>query len=334
MLLPVLLLPALLPRGAAAAPAVADELWLRQGLVADPARLAGFRATFAARRIAVTALALADAAEVAQLRTAAEELQAGLGRLLGVSFAATCCGPSPPPPRGLYAAGSVLLVEVGDSGTRALGTEGFEIGRTAAGDVRLRADTASGALYGSFRLLSYVQRGKPVPALLRDSPQMELRVWDLWDDLSGDVTRGFGGDSLIWPQALWRDPDTDDGPPPTKLFVAPCNATDKMQHWAGASLSQPGVVSGLTNGNGECVTAVGSRPSVAPCATVVGSNPRNQFWYNATALQLSIGPLAPGVGGRGRTCFDVNHAQGPDIDTYHCHPLYRGGGGERDYHNQ
>ena len=67
---------------------------------------------------------------------------------------------------------------------------------------------------------------------------------------------------------------------------------------------------------------------------VVGSNPRNQFWYNATALQLSIGPLAPGVGGRGRTCFDVNHAQGPDIDTYHCHPLYRGGGGERDYHNQ
>ena len=25
---------------------------------------------------------------------------------------------------------------------------------------------------------------------------------------------------------------------------------------------------------------------------------------------------------------------GPDLGTYHCHPLYPGGGGERDFPNQ
>ena len=25
---------------------------------------------------------------------------------------------------------------------------------------------------------------------------------------------------------------------------------------------------------------------------------------------------------------------GPDLDLYHCHPLYASGGGERDYMNQ
>ena len=30
---------------------------------------------------------------------------------------------------------------------------------------------------------------------------------DLWDGLTGDVTRGFAGDSLIWPMAMWRDRD-------------------------------------------------------------------------------------------------------------------------------
>ena len=64
------------------------------------------------------------------------------------------------------------------------------------------------------------------------------------------------------------------------------------------------------------------------------NDPRNLFWYNATAQQLSVGPVVPGVGGTARTCFDVNHAQGPDVDFYHCHPVYRGGGGERDYANQ
>lgn len=38
--------------------------------------------------------------------------------------------------------------------------------------------------------------------------------------------------------------------------------------------------------------------------------------------------------GAGRECFDINHGAGPDLGTYHCHPLYPGGGGERDYPNQ
>ena len=42
----------------------------------------------------------------------------------------------------------------------------------------------------------------------------------------------------------------------------------------------------------------------------------------------------PGVAGAGRRCLDINHGAGPDVGTYHCHPLYPGGGGERDWRNQ
>lgn len=143
----------------------------------------------------------------------------------------------------------------------ALGEEGFDISTRAASPPAsgpsptgsqnltvLSAATPSGALYGAFRLLSYLQRGLDVPVVpVQSIPQMSLRhvvgaaalsaihatvalatvcgasgtglapctnasvrqgvvlyiyihththnnddlyrVWDLWDDLSGDITR-------------------------------------------------------------------------------------------------------------------------------------------------
>ena len=106
---------------------------------------------------------------------------------------------------------------------------------------------------------------------------MELRVWDLWDDLTGDVTRGFSGDSLIWPQAMWKDPDTASGPPPTKMFLAPCDASDVMQRWSGSMLSSPGkAASDFKNGNGQCVTANKSPPTVAPCGSLAAVSIQKQ----------------------------------------------------------
>jgi hypothetical protein len=77
---------------------------------------------------------------------------------------------------------------------------------------------------------------------------MELRVWDLWDNLAGDIERGYGGDSIIWPYAAW---DLSRPPERTQLFVAQCNTNDPYQRWAGAALTTPGIASTIVNA-GAC----------------------------------------------------------------------------------
>jgi hypothetical protein len=306
---------------------VLDEMWLRQERVPG-ALLKAYRAQISSVSVSADAPTKADGVAVAQLHTAAEELREGVTRLLGVNITATCCDAG-----SAAGKGTGLSVHVTAAARSRLGYEGFALESTSSGAV-LTAGTASGALYGSFRLMSYIQRGVALPQELESIPQMELRVWDLWDDLSGDVTRGFAGDSLIWPMAMWKDPNIQDGPPPTKLFLAPCDATDIAQHYSGEMLSKPGSVSGIKNGNGHCVTADKSPPFVAPCSSIAPDDNSSMFWFNKTSRQISVGPVVPGVGGAGRTCFDINHGAGPDLGTYHCHPLYPGGGGERDYPNQ
>ncbi len=314
-----------------------DEMWLRQPVVSDAARLKTYRSQIREVVVRADVEHQSDEVSLQQLHTVADELGQSLTRLLGVNIPAACCNAS----RGDsgYSGGrnGTLTVHVSAAHTATLGMEGFALA-AADGDplyaARVDAATPSGALYGCYRLLSYVQRGAPLPQVLQDVPQMELRIWDLWDDLTGDVTRGFGGDSLIWPQAMWRDPNKDDGPPPTKLFLAPCDAADKMQHWRGAMLSKPGVVSGLENGgDGMCVNHAAFL-TVEKCDAISPEDNHSKFWFNSTSRQISIGPLAQGIYGSRRTCFDINHGAGPDVGTYHCHPLYPGGGGERDYPNQ
>ena len=38
--------------------------------------------------------------------------------------------------------------------------------------------------------------GEPLPEDLTSVPAMKLRVFDLWDELDGSITRGFAGRSL------------------------------------------------------------------------------------------------------------------------------------------
>ena len=156
----------------------------------DAARLAAYRRQL--QRVVVRAdpAVLADAEQLAQLQTVAAELGAGLGRLLGAKVPTSCCNGT-----GGSGAGE-LAVEVRLAARPTLGAEGFALA-AAAGDpiygASIRAASASGALYGGFRLLSFMQRGLPLPEEHESVPQMELRIWDLWDDIDGDVTRGFAG---------------------------------------------------------------------------------------------------------------------------------------------
>ena len=307
-----------------------DEMWLRQPMIADDALLAEARVAF--HSIVVQGAEYQEASKLLQLQTVAEELREGLNNLLDQSTSTTCCDDAPD----AEIAAGTLLVTVGVSQFSHLGPEGFAISNLplsnnghAKQTYQLHAATPSGALYGAFRLLSYLQRGMMVPEIESSIPAMQMRTWDLWDDLGGDVTRGFAGDSIVWPNALWKNPDTSDGPAPFKLFVAPCNASDPYQQWSGSSLDQPdnSTASLLIHNRGsdQCISTNGE--TIAECSEA------GVFWYNSTAQQLSLGPLEPGVVGSARQCLDINHALGPDIDTYHCHPVYPGGG-ERDFKNQ
>ena len=131
----------------------------------------------------------------AQLKSAQQELTRGLTAMgvLDHGAAVACCAPSQP-------ANGTLLVQVSPVQPH---EEGFTIMNGAAGLV-LQASTAGSALDAVFHLLQLMLRGEPLPEgpSIAHKPAMQLRIWDLWDNLNGDIERGFGGNSLIWPMAL------------------------------------------------------------------------------------------------------------------------------------
>ena len=220
-------------------PPGADPLWLRYPRILNGNLLHTCRSQISSVR--VSAGAVNDAVSIAQLRSAAAELGLGLSGMLGKDITPTCCIDQ----SDLRAARGELVVSI--EADASLGKEGFRIGRSGFGGVTLEAATASGALYGSFRLLSYLQRGEAIPSNFTSTPAMALRIWNLWDVLSGEVTRGYAGRSLVWPMALYKD----DAPPPrNQVFLAPCNASDPFQQWEHVA----GSLSTIKNlGNGECL---------------------------------------------------------------------------------
>ena len=165
-----------------------------------------------------------------------------------------------------------------------------------------------------------------VPGSLTSVPSLKLRVWDLWDDTNGGVTRGYAGTSIVWPWAMWFP---SGGPPPSQLYLLPCNATDPLQQWGGGTFSQSQVQGGGGGGNGvswvknrgrnQCISAQGTTDpvQVLPCGPESAA-----ILYNRSVSQLQFGrdPVL---------CLDVNHAEGPDIDIYECHPP-----SHRDFKNQ
>ncbi|WP_136258047.1 alpha-glucuronidase family glycosyl hydrolase [Rhodanobacter lindaniclasticus] len=135
------------------------------------------------------------------------ELLRGLGGLLG----------TPPPLSaevtrdGAIVAGtpsSSALIASLHLDTRDLGSEGYLVrsmrvnGHAAT---VIAGNTDIGVLYGAFRFLRLLQIGRPAGTLdLRDTPRMQLRVLDHWDDLDRHVERGYAGQSL-W--NWWTLPD-------------------------------------------------------------------------------------------------------------------------------
>ncbi|GAC1655310.1 MAG: alpha-glucuronidase family glycosyl hydrolase [Gemmatimonadaceae bacterium] len=168
------------------------ELWLRYRRVVDRARCAEYRAQL--RHVVMEGTS-------PSLRAAGEELRTGLRRLLGrdVTISAR-------PPRhrtlviGTRTGSPTIAAVITDEDVRALGTEGFLIRAATVNGRRatvIAANSDVGVLYGVFRFLAELQRGRPLSELdVRSAPAIQLRLLDHWDNLNGSVERGYAGSSL------------------------------------------------------------------------------------------------------------------------------------------
>ncbi len=169
-----------------------SQLWLRYPKVSLPGRLAEYQA-------AITGVVKAGSS--ATLRAAEAELVNGLGGLLGTTI------PLLTAPSGSGAvvlgtpASSTIVNSLGlGSALTAVGNEGYLVQARAVGlhaAIVIAANTDVGVLRGSFALLRWLQRHRPLAGLaLAESPKIQRRILDHWDNLDGSVERGYAGKSL------------------------------------------------------------------------------------------------------------------------------------------
>ena len=173
----------------------ADEdgslLWLRYVKVPLPSRLAEYQSAF-------NTVVKAGASDT--LQAAQTELVTGLtgltGRTVPVSDQPTADGAvvlgTP--------ASSTIVSSLSLSGLSAVGKEGYVVVATQTGGKKVivvAGNTDVGVLRGSFALLRQLQCHRSVQGLsLSESPKIQRRILDHWDNLDGSIERGYAGKSL------------------------------------------------------------------------------------------------------------------------------------------
>jgi alpha-glucuronidase len=168
------------------------ELWLRYRAVEEPALRAQYREV--AREVRIPA-------GIPATEPIKEELLRGLAAMLGETprFVGSGDGPAT-----LYVGlvdepGLPVILTTAER-TR-LGKEGYLL-RTSVTPTGLRcvlvANSGTGALYGTFRLLRLMQLRQPLERLdLVEAPAIRRRLLNHWDNLDGTIERGYAGRS-IW----------------------------------------------------------------------------------------------------------------------------------------
>ena len=169
-----------------------SQLWLRYPKVNLPARLAEYQAGLTQ---------IVTAGSSASLQAAQAELVKGLSGLLGTTI---------PVVSAPTAAGAVVLgtptsstivsgLALGSSLT-AVGNEGYLVQATTVGGkaaVVVAGNSDLGVLHGAFALLRQLQCHRPLAGLaLSESPKIQRRILDHWDNLDGTIERGYAGKSL------------------------------------------------------------------------------------------------------------------------------------------
>ncbi|MBI1257817.1 MAG: alpha-glucuronidase [Chloroflexi bacterium] len=160
------------------------DLWLRYRLIADPDRLAEYRA--AIQQIFFPAT-------TPTLIAARDELLCGLSGLLGQPISLTNHANTPgtltfwsaehlPPPKT-------------DRWQPPIGAEGYLITRFE-GVIQTLANHDIGILYGIFAFLRHLQMHQPLDFPLTSAPKIQHRILNHWDNLDGTIERGYAGHSL------------------------------------------------------------------------------------------------------------------------------------------
>ena len=79
----------------------------------------------------------------------------------------------------------------GKDGTYELIQEGHQLS--------LQAATERGVLYGVFHILRLLSMGKRLDSIrLKKEPQNPLRMYNHWDNMTGDIERGYSGNSFFF----------------------------------------------------------------------------------------------------------------------------------------
>ncbi len=169
-----------------------SELWLRYRKVPVPGCLSEYQA-------AITQIVKAGSS--ATLQAAQSELVKGLSGLTGKTIPVN----DQPSSDGAVVLGTpasstlVSSLSLGTSLT-AVGNEGYLVKATTVGGkaaIVVAANTDVGVLRGSFALLRQLQMHHTLQGLsLSESPKIQRRILDHWDNLDGTVERGYAGKSL------------------------------------------------------------------------------------------------------------------------------------------
>lgn len=136
------------------------------------------------------------------LKTAANELHRGLQGLLGADLPLI---KTDSPASGLVLAGTLssipALSNEFKNDLNRLGKEGYIIKSINAGEgkaVVILANTDIGTLYGAFHFLRLVQTGDEIAGIdIKNTPSLQWRMLNHWDNIDGSVERGYAGRS-IW----------------------------------------------------------------------------------------------------------------------------------------
>jgi alpha-glucuronidase len=166
------------------------RLWLRYDPLEGAAR----------ERTRRSACQIVAAQTSAVERSAVEELQRGLGGLLGTSV---------PTAQQVTCEGAIVLRREPSAST---GREGFALRSEQVNGRRatiIAGQDDHGLLYGAFALLRRLQTGQSLERIdVTERPQVALRMLNHWDNLDRHVERGYAGLSLWdWQKLpLWKDP--------------------------------------------------------------------------------------------------------------------------------
>lgn len=121
------------------------------------------------------------------IKTASEELQIGLQGLLGEKA---------PIVKSATEGGVILKITDEIQTLSGSSKESYAL-YTEKGNIIIAAKSAPGVLYGAFALLRKIQTGASLQNLKEtDSPKIQLRMLNHWDNPLGTIERGYAGSSL------------------------------------------------------------------------------------------------------------------------------------------